>query len=103
MLQAPSVVQKPEAPTVSFAPSQARQKDGHAARMSADPSSNESAAVAEAAGAASKQGSTVQEPQGLQVGLVASYCNGAILNSYEYAYFGLYFVVYCEKTWSSTM
>ncbi|KAL3145623.1 hypothetical protein ABBQ32_003168 [Trebouxia sp. C0010 RCD-2024] len=65
--EAPSVVQKPEAPTVSFAPSQARQKDGHAARMSADPSSNESAAVAEAAGAASKQGSTVQEPQGLQI------------------------------------
>lgn len=65
--EAPSVVQKPEAPTVSFALSQARQKDAAAAKSSADPSSNASAAVADAAGPASKQGSTVQEPQGLQI------------------------------------
>ena len=69
IVQVPSVVQRPEVPTVSFAPSQARQTDNPSAKMSPDPPSSTYAAAA--AAAASKQGSTVQEPQGLQVGLIA--------------------------------
>ena len=68
-------LQRPEAPTVSFAPSQARYKapSTATATASSDKLSSAPAGGAEAAGAASKQGSVVQEPQGLQVGLSASH------------------------------
>ena len=70
LLQA--VPQRPEAPTVGFAPSQAPAKATPAATASSGPSSGlasdtVSSRSAEAARAAPAQGSTVQEPQGLQV------------------------------------
>ena len=61
---------KPEAPTVSFAPSQPRPK-ATPAPIASDLPSGALAGAAEAAEAASKQGSVVQEPQGLQVSLTA--------------------------------